>query len=131
VTEKTPNGCDDLFDTGLEIRREVLGASFVDSSLASSNEFMMASQRMTTEWCWGYVWGRAGLDRKTRSMLTIAILTALGRPEEIKHHVRAGLKNGLTQDEIKEVLLHATVYCGVPAGRDAFRSANEGLQLSE
>src|ERR1700754_766394 len=119
---------DDLFDTGLTIRREVLGADYVDNSLASADEFMMAFQRITTEWCWGYAWTRPGLDHRTRSMLNLAMLTALGKPAELKLHVKGALTNGLTVEEIKEILLHATVYCGIPAGLDAFKAAHEVLK---
>jgi 4-carboxymuconolactone decarboxylase len=116
-----------MFEKGLKVRREVLGADYVDKSLANANEFMQAFQEITTEWCWGYAWTRSGLDRKTRSMLNLAMLTALNRAPEIKLHVRGALTNGVTVDEIKEVLLHATVYCGIPAGLDAFKAANEVL----
>ena len=117
-----------LFEKGLKVRREVLGADYVDKSLANANAFMQAFQDITTEWCWGYAWTRPGLDRKTRSMLNLAMLTALNRAPEIKLHVRGALTNGVTVDEIKEVLLHATVYCGIPAGLDAFKAANEVLK---
>jgi 4-carboxymuconolactone decarboxylase len=116
-----------LFEAGLKVRREVLGADYVDKSLANANDFMMAFQHITTEWCWGYGWDRPGLDRKTRSMLNLAMLTALNRAPEIKLHVRGALNNGVSVDEIKEVLLHATIYCGIPAGLDAFKAANEVL----
>lgn len=116
-----------LFEAGLKVRREVLGADYVDRSIASANDFMMAFQHITTEWCWGYGWDRPGLDRKTRSMLNLAMLTALNRAPEIKLHVRGALNNGVSVDEIKEVLLHATIYCGIPAGLDAFKAANEVL----
>ena len=119
---------DELFDRGLVARREVLGPAYVDKSLESANDFMMAFQRMTTEWCWGYAWTRPGLDRKTRSLLNLAMLTALNRSPEIKLHVRGALNNGVTVEEIKEVLIHATVYCGIPAGLDAFKVANEVLK---
>lgn len=122
------NPVQDLFDQGLKLRREVLGAEYVDGSLARANDFMMAFQRITTEWCWGYAWGRSGLDKKTRSMLNLAMLTALNRPAEIKLHVKGALNNGVTADEIKEILLHATVYCGIPAGLDAFKVANGVLE---
>src|SRR5262245_57621470 len=118
----------DLFNRGLALRREVLGASYVDSSIRSANDFMMAFQHITTEWCWGYAWARPGLDRKTRSLINLAMLTALNRTPEVKLHVRGALNNGVTVDEIKEVLLHATVYCGIPAGLDAFKAANEVLK---
>ncbi|OQW55483.1 MAG: gamma carboxymuconolactone decarboxylase [Proteobacteria bacterium SG_bin9] len=116
-----------LFDKGLGLRSEVLGKEYVDKSINASNDFMMAFQHITTEWCWGYAWGRPGLDKKTRSMLNLAMLTALGRAPEVKLHTRGAINNGLTVDEIKEVLLHATVYCGIPAGLDAFKAANEVL----
>jgi 4-carboxymuconolactone decarboxylase len=118
----------ELFDRGLALRREVLGPDYVDNSLKSANDFMMAFQHMTTEWCWGYAWTRPGLDRKTRSLINLAMLTALNRSPEIKLHVRGALNNGVTVDEIKEVLIHATVYCGIPAGLDAFKAANEVLK---
>ena len=117
----------EMFEKGLEVRRAVLGADYVDSSLAKADDFMMAFQRITTEWCWGYAWTRPGLERKTRSMLNLAMLTALGKVPEIKLHVKGALANGVSVDEIKEVLLHATVYCGIPAGLDAFKAAHEVL----
>jgi 4-carboxymuconolactone decarboxylase len=88
---------------------------------------MMAFQEITTEWCWGYAWTRPGLERKTRSMLNLAMLTALGKPAELRLHVKGALANGVSVEEIKEVLLHATVYCGIPAGLDAFKAAHEVL----
>ena len=92
----------DLYERGLKLRREVLGASYVDASVAGADEFMSAFQRITTEWCWGYAWGREGLDRKTRSMVNLAMLTALGKPSEIKLHVKGALANGVSVAEIKE-----------------------------
>jgi 4-carboxymuconolactone decarboxylase len=118
----------EMFEKGLEVRRAVLGAEYVDGGLAKADDFMMAFQRITTEWCWGYAWTREGLDRKTRSLLNLAMLTALGRTPEIKLHTKGALANGVTVDEIKEVLLHATVYCGIPAGLDAFKAAHEVLK---
>ncbi|WBV45212.1 carboxymuconolactone decarboxylase family protein [Pseudoroseomonas cervicalis] len=118
---------DTLFDRGLEVRRAVLGPDYVDGSIARADDFMMAFQRITTEWCWGYAWTRPGLDRKTRSMLNLAMLTALGKTPEIKLHVKGALTNGVSVEEIKEILLHATVYCGIPAGLDAFKAAHEVL----
>lgn len=117
-----------LFEQGMELRREVLGKEYVDGSMAKANDFMMAFQRITTEWAWGYAWTREGLDRKTRSMLNLAMLTALNRPNEIKLHVKGALVNGVSVDEIRETLLHATVYCGIPAGLDAFKVANQVLE---
>lgn len=118
----------ELFKEGLEVRRAVLGAEYVDEGLAKADDFMMAFQNITTEWCWGYAWTRPGLDRKSRSMLNLAMLTALSKPAELKLHVRGALANGVTVDEIKEILLHATVYCGIPAGLDAFKAAHEVLK---
>ncbi|HWL80453.1 MAG TPA: carboxymuconolactone decarboxylase family protein [Roseomonas sp.] len=118
---------DNLFDRGLEVRRAVLGAEYVDGSIARADDFMMAFQHITTEWCWGYAWTRPGLERKQRSMLNLAMLTALGKAPELKLHVKGALANGVTVEEIKEILLHATVYCGIPAGLDAFKAAHEVL----
>ncbi|CAM8651219.1 COG0599 Uncharacterized homolog of gamma-carboxymuconolactone decarboxylase subunit [Burkholderiales bacterium] len=117
-----------LFEQGVKIRREVLGPEYVDRSLDQANGFMMAFQNITTEMCWGYAWARPGLPLKTRSMLNLAMLTALNRSAEIKLHVKGALNNGLSVEEIKEVLLHATVYCGIPAGLDAFKAANQVLE---
>jgi 4-carboxymuconolactone decarboxylase len=118
----------EMFDRGLQTRREVLGADYVDASLARADDFMMAFQRITTEWAWDYVWNRPGLDRKTRSLLNLAMLTALGKSAELKLHVKGALTNGVTVAEIQEVLLQASVYCGIPAGLEAFRAADEVLQ---
>ena len=115
------------FNKGLDVRRAVLGADYVDGSLARADDFMMAFQEITTEWCWGYAWTRPGLERKTRSMLNLAMLTALGKPAELRLHVKGALANGVSVEEIKEILLHATVYCGIPAGLDAFKAAHEVL----
>jgi 4-carboxymuconolactone decarboxylase len=117
----------DRFNKGLEVRRAVLGADYVDGSLAKADDFMMAFQEITTEWCWGYAWTRPGLERKTRSMLNLAMLIALGKPAELKLHVKGALANGVSVEEIKEILLHAAVYCGIPAGLDAFKAAHEVL----
>jgi 4-carboxymuconolactone decarboxylase len=128
MTEDRSETMGDVFDRGLKLRRDVLGADYVDTSIKSANDFMMAFQHITTTWCWGYAWGRPGLDKKTRSMLNLAMLTALGKTPEIKLHVRGAINNGVSVDDIKEVLLHATVYCGIPAGLDAFKAANEVLK---
>jgi 4-carboxymuconolactone decarboxylase len=117
----------EMFDRGLRTRREVLGAEYVDASLARADDFMMAFQRVTTELAWDYVWNRPGLDRRTRSLVNLAMLTALGKPAELKLHVKGALTNGATVDEIKEVLVQASVYCGIPAGLQAFRAADEVL----
>ena len=118
---------DQLYQTGLDIRREVLGADYVDASIANANDFMTVFQRITTEWCWGYAWSRDGIERKTRSIINLAMLTALGRTNELKLHVSGALRNGVSVDENKEVLLQATIYCGIPAGLEAFKAANEVL----
>lgn len=116
-----------LFDKGLPIRRAVLGPEYVDSSMAKADEFMMSFQRATTAWAWGWAWGDPTLDRKTRSLLNLAMLTALSKIPEVKLHVKGALNNGVTVDEIKATLLHATAYCGIPAGLDAFKAAHEVL----
>ena len=114
-----------LFDKGLPIRRAVLGAEYVDASMAKADEFMMSFQRATTAWAWGWAWGDPTLDRKTRSLLNLAMLTALGKIPEVKLHVKGALNNGITADEIKEVLMHATVYCGIPAALGGFRALSD------
>ena len=113
------------YEQGLAVRREVLGAEYVDRALANADSFTRELQNFVTEWCWGGVWARPGLPRKTRSLLNLAMLTALNRPHEIKIHVRGALNNGVTREEITEVFLQAGVYAGVPAAVDAFRAAKE------
>ncbi len=116
---------DELFQRGLEIRRAVLGAEYVDKSIAAADDFNMPLQRLVTEYCWGAVWGRDELPKKTRSMLNIAMLCALNRPHELKMHLGGALRNGLTKTEIREILLQVGIYCGIPAAVDAFRVAKE------
>ena len=113
------------YDEGLRVRRAVLGAEYVDKSLRSADEFTKPMQDLVTEYCWGAVWTRPELDRKTRSFLNLAMLTALNRPHEIKLHVLGALNNGLTRVEIREVFLQSAIYCGVPAAIDAMRVAKE------
>ena len=115
----------DAFDKGLATRRAVLGADYVDNSIKIADDFNMPMQELVTEYCWDAIWNRPGLDRKTRSMLNLAMLTALNRPHELKLHVRGAINNGLTKDEIKEVLLQTAIYCGVPAAIDSFKNAKE------
>jgi 4-carboxymuconolactone decarboxylase len=115
----------ELFEKGLEIRRAVLGADFVDNAIKGADDFSRPLQELVTEYCWGEVWGRPGLDRKTRSMLNLAMLAALNRPHEIKLHIRGALTNGLSKDDIKEIFLQVAIYCGVPAAVDSFRIARE------
>jgi 4-carboxymuconolactone decarboxylase len=115
------------FDKGLEIRKAVLGKEFVEKSFASADDFNMPMQELATEYCWGYVWGREQLDKKTRSMLNLAMIAALNRPHELKLHVGGALRNGVTKEEIREVFLQVAIYCGVPAGVDSFRIAREAF----
>ncbi|MBV9785567.1 MAG: carboxymuconolactone decarboxylase family protein [Acidisphaera sp.] len=114
----------ELFAKGLEVRRAVLGSDYVDNSMNSADEFMRAFQKITTEHAWADIWTRPGLPRRTRSLLNLAMLAALNRPNELKLHLRGALTNGVTRDEIKEVLLQVCVYCGIPAGLDAFKTAD-------
>jgi 4-carboxymuconolactone decarboxylase len=113
------------FEKGMAVRRAVLGDAYVDRAMAGATEFTKPLQALVTENCWGEIWTREAIPKKTRSLITIAILAALKAPEEIKLHVRGALRNGCTVEEIQDVLLQATVYCGVPAGVDAFRAAKE------
>ena len=113
------------FDQGLAIRKEVLGAEHVERALAGADAFSRPYQELITEYCWGAVWGRPGLSRKTRSLLNLAMLTALNREDEFKLHVRAAFRNGVTREEICEVLLQTAIYCGVPAANSAFKQARE------
>ena len=114
---------DEIYDTGMKIRREVLGDDHVDRALENTTEFTKTFQEFITKYAWGSVWTRDGLDRRTRSCITLAVLTALGRENEIGMHVRAALRNGLSQQEIAEVLVHTAVYAGVPASNAAFAIA--------
>jgi 4-carboxymuconolactone decarboxylase len=116
---------DDAFEKGLAIRKEVLGAAHVERSLASADDFSRPFQEIITSYCWGEVWGREALSRKTRSLLNIAMLSALGREDEFRLHVRAAFNNGVTKEEIREVLLQVMIYAGVPAANSAFRQARE------
>ncbi len=113
------------YEAGLQVRRAVLGAEYVDKSIAAADDFNRPLQELVTEYCWGEVWTRPGLDRKTRSIMNLAMLTALNRPHEIKLHVRGALNNGLSKDEIREVFLQTAIYCGVPAAIDGMRVAKE------
>ena len=110
------------------MRRAVLGEAYVDQAMASADEFTRPLQELVTEYCWGAIWTRPGLSRKTRSLINLAMLTALNRPHELKLHVRGALRNGCTREEIMEVFLQAAVYCGVPAAVDSFRIAREAFQ---
>ncbi|MBS3910483.1 MAG: 4-carboxymuconolactone decarboxylase [Hydrogenophaga sp.] len=116
---------DEQYRTGLATRREVMGDAFVDRALAGTTAFTQPIQDHISRAAWGDVWQRDGLDRKTRSLVTVAMLTALGKQHELKGHVRGALNNGATVQEIQEVLLHAAVYCGIPTSVEAFRTAAE------
>jgi 4-carboxymuconolactone decarboxylase len=115
------------FETGLSIRKSVLGAEYVEKSFASADDFNMPMQELVTEYCWGAIWGREGLPRKTRSLLNLAMISALNRPHELKIHVRGALRNGVTKEEIREVFMQVAIYCGVPAAVDSFRIAREAF----
>jgi 4-carboxymuconolactone decarboxylase len=122
---------DELFEKGLKTRKQVLGAKYVDANIVGSDDFMMTFQRAVTELAWGYAWSRPGLDQKTRSILTIGILAGLGRFQELGIYTNAALASGVTVDEIKEVLVQITVYCGTPAGRQAFLAAHDALKSAK
>jgi 3-oxoadipate enol-lactonase/4-carboxymuconolactone decarboxylase len=115
------------YDEGMKVRREVLGDEHVDRAVAGTTEFTRDFQDLITRYAWGEIWTRRGLDRKTRSCITLTALVALNHHDELAMHVRAALRNGLTPDEIKEVLLQAAIYCGVPAANRAFAIADEIL----
>jgi 4-carboxymuconolactone decarboxylase len=113
------------FERGLAIRKDVLGAEFVEKAFKTADDFNLPMQELVTEYCWGAVWGRDQLDRRTRSLLNLAMISALNRPHELKLHIAGALKNGVTREEIREVFMQVAIYCGVPAGVDSFRSARE------
>jgi 4-carboxymuconolactone decarboxylase len=115
----------ELFDQGLKVRREVLGAEYVDAAIRNADDFNRPMQELVTQYCWGDIWNRPGLDRRTRSLLNLAMITALNRPHELKLHVRGAIHNGVTKEEIREVFLQTAIYCGVPAAIDSFRVAKE------
>jgi 4-carboxymuconolactone decarboxylase len=116
---------DQQFNDGLQMRKQVMGEGFVEKAFANADEFTMPLQEFITRNAWGTVWCRDGLDLKTRSLITVSMLTALGRAHELRGHLRGALNNGATPEEIREVLLHAAVYCGAPLAVDAFRTAQE------
>jgi len=115
------------FERGLRLRKQVLGADYVEKSMAAADAFSMPMQELSTEYCWGHVWTRPGLALRDRSLINIAMISALNRPHELKLHVKAALNNGLSRDEIREVILQVAVYCGVPAGIDSTRIAREAF----
>lgn len=115
----------ELFDKGMAVRRAVNGDAVIDQSMKNADEFSMPMQELVTEFCWGAIWTRPDLDRRSRSILNIGMLAALNRPDELAGHIRGGLTNGLTQAEIRECLLQVAVYCGMPAGLGAFKVARQ------
>jgi 4-carboxymuconolactone decarboxylase len=121
----------EMFEAGLAMRKSVLGAEFVDNAIKSADDFNRPLQELVTEYCWGACWTREGLTKKERSMLNLAMLTALNRPHELKMHVKGALRNGLTKEQIREVLIQTAIYCGVPAAVDSFRNAKEAIKEYE
>jgi 4-carboxymuconolactone decarboxylase len=117
----------ELFNKGMKIRTEVLGETYVKKALADMDEFNRPLQELVTEYCWGAVWGRDGLKRSERSMINLAMISVLNRPHELKAHIRGALTNGLTREQIREILLQVAIYAGVPAAVDGFRIARETL----
>jgi 4-carboxymuconolactone decarboxylase len=117
----------ETYRRGLEIRSAVLGEAYVDQALAGADDFTQPLQDLVTEYCWGAVWGRDGLARKTRSMLNLAMISVLNRPNELSMHIKAALTNGVTREEIREVFLQVAIYAGVPAAVDSFRIAREAF----
>ena len=116
-----------MFDKGMAIRRSVLGDAYVDRAVANMNEFNKPLQELVTQYCWGEVWGREGLSKRDRSLLNLGMISILNRGHELKAHVRGALNNGLSRDEIREVLLQVAIYGGVPCAVDSFRLANEAF----
>ena len=119
------------YEQGMKVRRAVLGDAHVDASLKNRNEFNEEFQDLITRYAWGEIWTRPGLPRQTRSMLTLAMMVALNRPDELRMHLRAALNNGVTREEIREVLLQTAIYCGVPAANSAFHLAQEVLEQQQ
>jgi 4-carboxymuconolactone decarboxylase len=117
----------ETYKRGLEIRSAVLGDAYVSQALASADDFTQPLQDLVTEYCWGAIWGRDGLALKTRSMLNLAMISVLNRPNELRTHVKAALTNGVTRDEIREIFLQVAIYAGVPAAVDSFRIAREAF----
>ncbi|MDF0748646.1 4-carboxymuconolactone decarboxylase [Marinobacter sp. 71-i] len=118
---------EERFERGLAKRRRVLGAEYVDQSMRNADAFNQPLQELVTEYCWGNVWQREGLSDRDRSMINLAMITALNRPHELRLHVRGAINNGMSVDEIREVLMQTAVYCGIPAAIDAFRQARDVL----
>lgn len=119
------------YEAGLAVRRKVLGDDYVDKAIAATDDFSRPFQDLINEYCWGTVWNRPGLPRKTRSLINIALLTAMSKPDELKLHLQGALNNGCSKEEIMEVLLHTAIYCGMPAAVASFRTAREFFEASE
>jgi 4-carboxymuconolactone decarboxylase len=117
----------ETYDKGLALRKQVLGADYVERSFQNADDFSRPMQALSTEYCWGYVWTRPGLSLQQRSLLNIGMISALNRPHELKLHIKAALTNGLTREQIREALLQVAIYCGVPAGIDSTRIAREAF----
>ena len=117
----------DLYDRGLSIRKAVLGSEYVDRAIAGADSFTRPLQELVTEYCWGAVWGREGLGRRDRSLINLAMISSLNRPQELKLHVKGAIRNGVKREEVMETLLQVAIYAGVPAAVDSFRVAREAL----
>lgn len=115
----------ELYEQGLQVRRAVVGESYVDASLKGADEFSMPMQELVTQYCWGDVWSRPGLDRRSRSLLNLGMIAALNKPDELAIHIRGAINNGITKDEIKEAFLQVAIYCGMPAGLSSFKIARQ------
>ena len=126
--DERPEFQGELFKKGKQLRGEVAGADHLNRMLAKADDFSAPIQQLVTEYCWGFVWGREGLDRKTRSMLNLAMLSALGRGHEFKLHCRGALRNGVSRDEIREIIMQIGIYCGVPQALECFRVARTVLE---
>ncbi|KAI7778276.1 hypothetical protein LA080_002463 [Diaporthe eres] len=120
-----------LFDEGIKLRTQVNGAEYVEKALKNSSEFARPMQELVTEACWGSVWTRPGLEKKWRSLINVAMLVALNRSTELATHIKGAITNGATEDEVREVLLQASIYCGMPAGLEGFRVAQRVLDASK
>lgn len=127
ATKAAVNGrsVSERFERGLKTRREVLGGAYVDASVNNATDYNWPMQELVTEYCWDEIWNRPGLDRKSRSILNLGMISALNRPHELKLHVRGAINNGLTKEQIREIFMQVSIYCGVPAAIDSFRVAQE------
>jgi 4-carboxymuconolactone decarboxylase len=122
---------EEVFDLGLSIRKKVVGEKYVNQSMSTADDFNRDFQKLVTEYCWGAVWGREGLDHRTRSLINLSMIATLNRPHELKLHTMGALRNGVIKEEISEVLMQVAIYAGVPAGVDGFRIAREAIEQYE